>query len=82
MREIRETPFGNAFLKIERAKKHISDVEQRLLAANDAYEFSMGMHAETTKQFLYYGLSKESKYVRADLALMVGDAIHNLHIVR
>jgi hypothetical protein len=29
MREIWETPFGNAVLKIERAKKHISDIEQR-----------------------------------------------------
>ncbi len=78
MREIWETPFGNAALKIERAKKHIADIEQRLLTANDAYELSMGIHADTGKQFIYYGLSKESKYIRGDLALMIGDAIHNL----
>ena len=78
MREIWETPFGNAALKIERAEKHISDIEQRLLTANDAYELRMGIHADTGKQFLYCGVAEESRHIRGHLALMIGDAIHNL----
>lgn len=76
MREVWETPYGNAVLKIERANKHISDIEKRLLAPEYAYHLSLGIHADTGKQFLYYSLAE--KYIRASLALMIGDAIHNL----
>ena len=76
MREIWETPYGNAVLKIERADKHISDIEQRLLSSKDPYHLSLGIHADTGKQYLYYSLAE--KYIRAQLALMIGDAIHNL----
>ncbi len=77
MREMWENPFANAILKIERANKHISDIEKRLLAPEYAYHMSLGIHADTGKQFLYYGLAE--KYIRSQLALMIGDAIHNLH---
>jgi hypothetical protein len=76
MREIWETPYGNAVLKIERADKHISDIEQRLSSSQDAYYLSLHVNASTGKQFVLYSLAE--KYIRAQLALMIGDTIHNL----
>ncbi len=77
MREVWENPYANAILKIERADKHIADIEQRLSASQDAYYLSLHIEANTGKQFLYYRLAE--KYIRSQLALMIGDAIHNLH---
>ncbi len=76
MREIWETPYGNAVLKIKRADKHIADIERRLLAARDAYHLTLHVDAKTGKQFLNYRIS--DRKIRAHLALMIGDAIHNL----
>ena len=76
MPEIWETPFGNAFLKIERANKHITDFQERLDSSIDAYGPRLNMDGNTGEQFLYYGLS--DRKLRSDIALIVGDAIHNL----
>jgi len=76
MREIWETPFGNAHLKIDRANKHIADIEERLGASSDRYGPSLHMDIKTGEQFLYY--SPTDRTLRSDIALMVGDAIHNL----
>ena len=71
-----ETPYGNAVLKIKRANKHIADIEQRLLAARNAYQLTLHVDAKSGKQFLNYRIS--DRKIRAHLALMIGDAIHNL----
>jgi hypothetical protein len=76
MLEVWENPYANAILKIERADKHISEIEQRLSTSQDAYHLSLYFNASTGKQFILYNLAE--KYIRSQLALMIGDAIHNL----
>lgn len=76
MTEIWENPYANALLKIERADKHISDIEQRLSSSQDSYYLSLHFNVSTGKQFILYSLAE--KYIRAQIALMIGDAIHNL----
>jgi hypothetical protein len=75
-KEVWETPYGNAALKIERANKHIFDFQERLLASSDRYGPSLHLDGNTGEKFLYY--SMEDRYLRSDLALIAGDAIHNL----
>src|SRR5258706_15448115 len=75
-KEIWETPFGNAHLKIERANKHIADIDKRLRASLDTHGPSLHLDGKTGEQFLYYSLT--DRYLRSDIALIVGDAIHNL----
>ena len=77
MIEIWDHPFGHALLKVERANKHIADIDKRLLASSDANGPSMHFYGKTGKQFIYYGLT--DRKLRSDIALTVGDAIHNLH---
>lgn len=77
MREIWETPHGNAVLKIQRADKHIADIEQRLLSSSDSYGPSLHVDIETGEQSLDYYLS--DRELSRDIALITGDAIHNLH---
>ncbi len=76
MKEVWESPFGHAMLKIERADKHIADFEQRLRTSSDRYGPGFYMKGNTGEKFLHYGL--EDRYLRSDLALITGDAIHNL----
>ncbi len=76
MKEVWELPFGHAMLKIERADKHIADFEQRLRTSSDRYGPGFYMKGNTGEKFLHYGL--EDRYLRSDLALITGDAIHNL----
>lgn len=76
MPEIWENPFANAILKIERANKHIADIEQRLRTSSDTYGPMMHIDMQTGEKFLDYILS--DRKLRPDIALIVGDAIHNL----
>jgi hypothetical protein len=76
MPEIWENPFANAILKVERANKHIADIEQRLRASSDRYGPMMHVNSQTGEQSLDYYLTDRA--LRRDLALIVGDAIHNL----
>ena len=77
MKEIWDHPFGHALLKVERANKHIADIDKRLLASSDTNGPCMHLYGKTGEQFIYYGLT--DRKLRSDIALMVGDAIHNLH---
>jgi hypothetical protein len=74
--EIWETPFGDPQLKVERAKTHIADLQERIGRSPDAYTLSVYTDPNTGKQFLCYELTDKS--IRSDIALMTGDAIHNL----
>jgi hypothetical protein len=76
MREIWDHPFGHALLKVDRAEKHIADIDKRLVASSDAYGTSLHCDIKTGEQFLHYRLTDTT--LRADIALIVGDAIHNL----
>ncbi|HEV2275917.1 MAG TPA: hypothetical protein VGR96_17225, partial [Acidobacteriaceae bacterium] len=76
MKEVWETPFGNATLKINRADKHISDIGERLFASSHTYGPSLHVDGQTGKHFIHYAFT--DKELRSDIALMVGDAIHNI----
>jgi hypothetical protein len=77
MPEIWEHPFAYAHLKIERANKHIMDFEERIGTSPDAYPTTVKIDTKTGQHFLYYG--RWDRTIRRDLALIAGDAIHNLH---
>src|SRR5258706_11757621 len=46
-KEIWETPFGNAHLKIERATKQIADIDKRLRASLDTHGPSLHLDGKT-----------------------------------
>ncbi len=77
MPSIWENPFANAHLKIERANKHIADIEERICSSPDAYAPSVKIDANTGQQFLYYG--PRDRTFQREIALITGDTIHNLH---
>jgi hypothetical protein len=76
MKRVWETPYGNAMLKIERANKHIDEFKERLFASSDRYGPSLYMNGNTGEQILYY--SPSDGFLRGELALIAGDAVHNL----
>jgi hypothetical protein len=76
MPEIWEHPFSHAQLKVERAKKHITDLEERIRTSPDTYPPSLKIDGETGEQFLYYALTDRT--FKREIALIAGDAIHNL----
>lgn len=47
MKEAWENPFANALLKIERANKHITDIQNRLRTSSNRYGASLHMNAKT-----------------------------------
>ena len=69
--------FTSSRLKVERAKQHISDLHARVLEfqASDFYTLSIENDAETGDDFIHF---RETKTLPADIALVVGDALHNL----
>lgn len=71
-----DTPYGHAMLKLERAKHHIDEFGERLFASSDRYGPSLHMDSKTGEQFLYYSL--QDYMLRGELALITGEAIHNL----
>ena len=71
-----DTPYGHAILKIERANKHIHEFGERIFASSDRYGPSLYMDIKTGEHFLYYALG--DFMLRGELAVIAGDAIHNL----
>jgi hypothetical protein len=76
MPEVWENPFANALLKIDRANKHISDIEQRLRTSANRYGPSLHIDGKTGEQFLCCYFTDET--LISDLAPMAGNAIHDL----
>jgi len=73
------TPFDTSRRKIERAEKHISDLDRLFtnLALSDFYDLVIDTNSETGEN----GLSihyDHSKIPLTDSALILGDALHNL----
>src|SRR5919108_1570081 len=69
--------FRAAKLKIKRANKHIADIEAVINALPDTYAARLKNDPKTGDKLVEYGL-KGSQEITSDLALMIGDAIHNL----
>src|SRR5438552_19148584 len=68
--------FSDARLKIDRANKHISDLEARLGGLEDRILVTVEINPDTGNEFIKYDL--EDRTVLDDAALMIGDAVHNL----
>jgi len=77
MREIWDHPFGYSLLKIERANQHIAEIEQRLRIAAHNHGPSVHLDSQTGEKYLY--CAHTDWKLAADVALCVGDAIHNIH---
>lgn len=69
--------FNGPKLKIKRAKQHVCDFHARMLAfqASDFYSLIVDKDPETGSDIFHY---RETKPLPDDLALIVGDALHNL----
>jgi hypothetical protein len=69
--------FRDARSKIERSKKHIGDFQGSFRSLQDSYVSSVEKHLESGGHSLKYSSSKCDLFHR-ELALICGDAIHNL----
>lgn len=69
-------PFLDARLKIERANKHISDLEARVAGLENRVVVTVGINPKTGNEFIQYDLQDQT--VVTDAALLIGDAVHNL----
>ena len=68
--------FRDSRLKIDRAKKHIADIEGRIGGLPDAYTARIQLDTAARCRVVKYSLN--DKRVLTDISLMVGDAVHNL----
>ena len=66
-----------ARLKLKRANQHVADIEARISALPKSYTSSIEVDPKTGGQFIKHDLANHPD-VTADLALIIGDAIHNL----
>ncbi len=64
-------------MKLRRADQHIANFDQRLRQAEDANTPVPYLDPQTGEEFIKCGLS--DPFLAVDLALIFGDAIHNLH---
>src|SRR5580658_7083077 len=69
--------FKAARLKINRAKKHITDFDAARLAIPDRYVSTIEIHPEHGGISIKYDLPEEEDLL-SGLAVIAGDAIHNL----
>ena len=63
-------------LKIDRARKHIDDINNRIAGLPDAYVATVEINPAGGNKVIKHDFSDRN--AAADIALMVGDAIHNL----
>jgi hypothetical protein len=70
--------FKTARLKIQRANQHIADIDDQIsqFRSPDLQSISHEINPQTGDQFLHYDLKKSLPL--EELALVIGDAIHNL----
>lgn len=69
-------PFADAQLKIERANKHVADIERRIAGLKNAYIATIEINPKAGNKVIKHDLADRT--VRTDVALIAGDAIHNL----
>ncbi len=70
--------FEGARLKIDRAEKHLVDLEAALLALPNAYRSSIQRDANTGAQSVIHEPTEAVATIRNDLALITGDCVHHL----
>ncbi len=70
--------FQGSWLKVERAYKHISDIESLLgvFVGSDFYDLTVEQHTDSGENFLRCGIKTRLEEVK--VALIIGDALHNL----
>jgi hypothetical protein len=69
-------PFRESRLKIQRANEHIADIKRHVGRIADAYVLRINVDANTGKKSIQYGI--DNSPVHEKLALIIGDAAHNL----
>jgi hypothetical protein len=70
--------FTEARLKLDRANKHIADVDAVVAGLPTAYAASIEKNPETGQSFIKHALPHDGIPIRQNLGLIIGDAIHNL----
>jgi hypothetical protein len=70
--------FLDSRLKVERANKHIKDIESSLRMLHDSQTSAVNVDPETGCETLIYEFPNVDA-VFSDVALMLGDAVHNLN---
>ena len=68
--------FQDARLKIDRANKHIRDIERRIRSLEDSYSATIQINPKFGYQEIKYDLS--DKTAIEDISLLIGDALHNM----
>src|SRR5690348_5151870 len=68
--------FADAVLKIERANKHIGDINRRICQLENSYSAVIKRHPKFGYTCIEYKLS-DTKAIK-DISVLIGDALHNL----
>jgi len=71
-------PIESSHLKIERANQHIAAIRAIVLTLADAYIATVEINPDGGNEVVKHDLRNRDKII-SDIALMLGDAIHNLH---
>jgi hypothetical protein len=71
-------PFESSRLKIDRAKHHIAELESVISALPKSYTATVEINPNGGNEVLKHDLRDRDKVIN-DIALTLGDAIHNLH---
>lgn len=71
-------PFASARLKIDRAKKHIEELQVITSALPNAYTATVEIDPHGGHEVLKHDLRDRDKLI-GEIALVIGDAVHNLH---
>ncbi len=69
--------LGDARRKVERANKHITDLDERIRLLGESHTATIEVNAGSGKAFIKHDLS--DRKARVDIAVIAGDAIHNLN---
>src|ERR1700744_1373597 len=69
--------FESAGLKLNRAQKHISDVEAAVLSIPGRYRSSIQVNSKCGGQSIRYEIANLGE-INNEIALATGDAVHNL----
>lgn len=70
--------FAAATLKVERANKHIADLDAIISALPDAYTSIIEPNEKLGQTIKYF--PPDVAKIAADMAVIIGDAIHNLRV--
>lgn len=69
--------LSNARLKLDRAKKHIADVQAIIAGLPDRYTATTEINPKAGNPVIKHDL-RDRREIASELALIIGDAIHNL----